>query len=166
MDKFGKIITSANKPYGLHRARKEKYFKGKKIISHRKCSEPIFSYNNFDCYVSATFYVIKTNRTNMKYLTGVLNSKIVAFWLCYKGKRQGNQYQVDKEPLMKIPIPKITLQKQHLVEEIINLVNKILRKKKQNPEVDTKELETQIDQLVYKLYNLTSEEIEIVESEK
>ena len=63
LDKFVKVISSDNKPYGLHRARNEKFFQGEKIISLRKCSNrPCFTYTDFDCYVSATFYVIKTEK--------------------------------------------------------------------------------------------------------
>ncbi|GAA7940115.1 class I SAM-dependent DNA methyltransferase [Helicobacter pylori] len=58
LDRFKEVITSDNKPYGLHRARDERFFTGNpRIIVLRKCAkEPIFSYVNFDCYVSATFY--------------------------------------------------------------------------------------------------------------
>jgi adenine-specific DNA-methyltransferase len=44
------------------------------------------------------------------------------------------------------------------------LINQILSAKKQNPEADTSQLEKEIDQLVYKLYDLTEEEIKIIES--
>jgi len=44
------------------------------------------------------------------------------------------------------------------------LINQILSAKKQNPEAATSQLEKEIDQLVYKLYNLTEEEIKIIES--
>ena len=91
-------------PYGLHRARNENIFKGTKIISIRKCEEPTFTYVNYDSYVSQTFNIIKTKRIDMVYLTGLLNSKLIKFWLKHMGKMQGNNYQVDKEPLMKIPI--------------------------------------------------------------
>jgi len=43
-------------------------------------------------------------------------------------------------------------------------INQILSAKKQNSEADTSQLEREIDQLVYKLYGLTPEEIEIVEN--
>lgn len=43
-------------------------------------------------------------------------------------------------------------------------INQILTLKKQNKDADTKNLESQIDQLVYKLDNLTPEEIEIAEN--
>jgi predicted house-cleaning noncanonical NTP pyrophosphatase (MazG superfamily) len=45
----------------------------------------------------------------------------------------------------------------------INLVDEIIEKKKQNPLADTKDMEYEIDQLVYELYGLTVEEIKIVE---
>ena len=162
LDKFQGIITSDNKPYGLHRARKEKFFMGEKIAVQRKCpSEPIFTYLDFDSYLSATFYVIKTNRFNLKYLTALLNSKSVSFWLRYKGKMQGNNYQIDKEPLVNIPIPKITKPEQ---QPFIALVDKILTAKQQGQ--DTTMLEAQIDKMVYNLYNLTDDEIKIIEGEK
>ncbi len=162
LDKFQGIITSDNKPYGLHRARKEKFFIGEKIAVQRKCpSEPTFTYLNFDSYLSATFYVIKTSRFNLKYLTALLNSKLVAFWLRYKGKMQGNNYQIDKEPLVNIPIPKISKPEQ---QPFIALVDKILTAKQQAQ--DTTTLETQIDQMVYKLYRLTADEIKIIENAK
>jgi type I restriction-modification system DNA methylase subunit len=105
LDKFKDVITSDNKPYGLHRARDEKFFIGEKIVAVRKCPErPVFSYVDFDSYVSATFYVIKSDRVNLKFLTGILNSTLTAFWLRNKGKMQGNNYQLDKEPLINIPI--------------------------------------------------------------
>lgn len=134
LDKFQNVITSDNKPYGLHRARDEKFFTGSpRIVALRKCvGEPKFSYVDFDCYVSATFYVIKTQRINVKYLTAILNSKLIAFWLKHKGKMQGNNYQIDKEPLLNIPIVTINSKNQKIADELINLVDEILKVKEQD----------------------------------
>ncbi|MCE7103114.1 Eco57I restriction-modification methylase domain-containing protein [Campylobacter coli] len=168
LDKFKKVITSDNKPYGLHRARDEKFFTGSpRIVALRKCvGEPKFSYVDFDCYVSATFYVIKTQRINVKYLTAILNSKLIAFWLKHKGKMQGNNYQIDKEPLLNIPIVTINSKNQKIADEFINLVDEILKAKEQDKNANTQELENKINSLVYKLYNLTEEEIKIIENKE
>ena len=104
LDIFMPVITSSNKPYGLHRARDEKFFTGEKIISLRKSQRPTFTFTDFDAYVSQTYFVIKTERADMRYLTAILNSKVIAFWLKYKGKMQGDIYQIDKAPLLDIPI--------------------------------------------------------------
>ncbi|RVZ85119.1 DUF7149 domain-containing protein [Helicobacter pylori] len=165
LDRFKEVITSDNKPYGLHRARDERFFTGNpRIIVLRKCAkEPIFSYVNFDCYVSATFYIIKTKRFDSKFLVGLLNSLLIRFWLKHRGKVQGNNYQIDKEPLMNIPLIKITKSNQPTADKIIVLVDKILQAKEKDPKTNTQRLEKEIDALVYQLYNLTDEEIKIIE---
>ncbi len=159
LDKFADIITSDNKPYGLHRAREERFFKGEKVIALRKCvGRPLFSYSDFDCYLSATFYIIKTNRVNMKYLTGLLNSKLVKFWLKNRGKMQGDNYQLDKEPLVAIPIAKPS---NEIQQKIATLVDYIIWLKTNlsepiNDYVDNEYvaqiIEDIIDALVYELY--------------
>ncbi|WQW07849.1 Eco57I restriction-modification methylase domain-containing protein [Helicobacter pylori] len=166
LDRFKEVITSDNKPYGLHRARDERFFTGNpRIIVLRKCAkEPIFSYVNFDCYVSATFYIIKTKRFDSKFLVGLLNSLLIGFWLKHRGKVQGNNYQIDKEPLMNIPLIKITKSNKPTADKIIALVDKILQAKEKDPKANTQGLEKEIDALVYQLYHLTDEEIKIIEN--
>jgi len=118
--RFKDIITSTYGPYGLHRARDENFFKGEKILSLRKCEKPTFTYVNFDSYVLQTYFVIKTSRINNKYLTAILNSKVVAFWLRNRGKLQGTLYQIDKEPLLAIPIPMPLSNKSFVIETIVD----------------------------------------------
>lgn len=165
LDRFKKIVTSDNKPYGLHRARDEYFFKGEKILAVRKCAYPTFTYTDFDSYVTATFYVIKTERLNQKYLTGLLNSKLVAFWLRYKGKMQGTNFQIDKEPIIDLPILEADQTSQNAIASIVTKIIDMLRSNGGNKkQVQIREYEKQIDQLVYKLYGLTPEEIKIVEN--
>ena len=157
LDQFQTIITSANKPYGLHRARDEFYFKGEKILSLRKCTNrPVFTYVDFDSYVSRPFLIIKTERFNLKYLTALLNSKLIAFWLRHKGKMQGNNYQIDKAPLVNIPI----VQTEHegifatLVDYIL-LLHQPQREefiKYIGNDLIIHSIEEVIDQAVYELY--------------
>ena len=92
---------------------------------------------------------------SLKYICGLLNSKVVNFW--YHRKYQLptiGGYELDS-----IPIPRNN-STQH---QIIEIVEKILSKKQQSSLIDTSKLERQIDDLVYKLYNLTPEEIAIIE---
>lgn len=166
LDQFKKVITSDNKPYGLHRAREEYLFKGEKIVAVRKCLIPTFTYTDFDCYVSATFYVIKTERVSQKYLVGLLNSRLIAFWLKHKGKMQGNNYQIDKEPIIDLPIFIPSQDKQKaiisLVErniEIIKSGNYVNNSEKQT---QIRDIENQIDEMVMDLYGLTTTEIKTV----
>ena len=171
LDKFKSVITSDNKPYGLHRARKEEIFTKEKIIVTRKCQIPTFSYADFNAYVSQTFMVINSDRFDLKYLTGILNSKLIQFWLKFNGKMQGNNYQLDKEPLLNIPL----CIDEAMLNEVINLVESILKlneglqlcnskNEKRIYEDDLELKEVELNKLVYEIYGLNRKEIEIIES--
>lgn len=161
LDQFRQIFTSDNKPYGLHRARDSRFFSGTKIICQRKCAElPIFSYSDGECYLTQTFNIIRTNRVNLMYLTGLLNSKLIAFWLRNRGKMQGLNYQLDKEPLQQIPIAVPKAETQVLLGQI---VERIIARKSAENNASIQDLENQIDNIVYHLYDLTYNEVLIVD---
>jgi adenine-specific DNA-methyltransferase len=144
LDQYQNIITSVNKPYGLHRTRDEEIFLGEKILSIRKCETPSFSFSNYPCYVSRTFLIIKSNRFNLKYIVSILNSKTISFWLWHKGKIQGNNYQIDKEPLMQIPIV--------YIERFVNSIS-VIHDYRMFSKFDEYNLwDSIIDAIVYELY--------------
>lgn len=157
LENFKEIITSANKPYGLHRARKESIFLGEKILSQRKCAKPSFSFIDFPCYVARSFLIIKTNRINMKCLTVILNSEIIEFWLKYKGKMQGSNYQIDINPLTQIPIPELKLDQERKAISLSEKAQKAATKK------ERKNIERQVNKMVMDLFKLTDEEKETIE---
>ena len=173
LDQFSKVITSVNKPYGLHRARKKESFEGEKILALRKCvNRPAFSYVNFDSFVSRAFLIIRTNRVNQKYLTGLLNSTLIKYWLKYKGKMQGANFQIDKEPLQQIPIavPAVNIQK--LIATLVDYIIMICSTKDSLSELVSNEtiasfFEKIIDGCVYELYfeeHMKEQEINIIDS--
>ncbi|MCF7894408.1 MAG: N-6 DNA methylase [Candidatus Omnitrophica bacterium] len=167
LDRFKKAITSDNRPYGLHRARDQHFFKDEKIISVRKCSKPSFTYTNFDCYVSATFYVIKTSRISMKFLVALLNSQLIEFWLKNKGKMQGNNYQIDKQPILDLPLIKPDKKSQRKIEEMVNKIFAITKSKDYLKSVSmqnkVRKYEYQLNDMVYQLYGLTKKDVQNIE---
>lgn len=172
LDRFKKINTSDNKPYGLHRAREESFFKGGKLLCLRMTKKPQISFVDFDCYVSRPFLIVKptNNSLNLKYLTALLNSKLFYFWFYHRGKRKGEQLQIDKGPLLRVPIKTVPLTYQKPFIEKVDQILSIIREDDylENPDKQIKvsALEHQIDKMVYELYELTPEEIEIIETSK
>ena len=152
LDRFSKIITSHNGPYGLHRSRKEKYFVGEKVISVRKCARPTFTYTDFPCYVSQTFNIIKTDRISMKYLTALLNSSLISFWLRYRGKMQGNNYQVDSAPLLGAPIYKPDASESICIERLVDCLLLGLSQSHDKNESVIQFLENVIDACIFECY--------------
>jgi adenine-specific DNA-methyltransferase len=162
------------KYYHLHWSRDESFFsKGDKIISVRKCESPTFVYTQNDAYLMMSCNIIKSKRINLKYLTGILNSKLIKFWLLKKGKMQGDIFQVDKEPLLQIPIHKTKDKESE--SKLIELVEKIIKTKVQEHDADNEHdkefyhnysnsVESEINKLVYKIYDISDEDIQIIES--
>ena len=119
------------------------------------------------------FFSLDTTRIltgeNLTYLVGILNSKffLFAFKNYYAGGHLGAKGVRFKSEFMKsFPIPPITDANQHIATQIESHVDHILEAKQANPDADTSALENEIDKLVYELYNLTEDEIAIVEGKK
>jgi len=71
-----------------------------------------------------------------------------------------------QKPLSEIPIPKITANNKDKADQLESLVEQILAKKKDDQDMDTSEIERQIDDLVYELYELTPDEVKLIEGER
>lgn len=94
---------------------------------------------------------------DLKYILAVINSNLVAHFIKFNNKGNIDFYPDDWK---KIPIKKISSEEQ---KPFINLVTQILDTKNQDVYADTSALEKEVDELVYQLYGLTAEEIQIVE---
>ncbi|HPX76970.1 MAG TPA: TaqI-like C-terminal specificity domain-containing protein, partial [Bacteroidales bacterium] len=147
-----------------------KYFSNKRILLREiigKTLTATYVENTF--LVNKSVYVIIFNGSDeenfLKYLLALLNSKIIGFYVSNFGDkaRQTLFPRITMRTLKSIPIPHIDKLHQ---QPIITLVSQILDAKKENPHADTSKWENEIDQLVYQLYELTDEEIAIVEGKE
>lgn len=151
-------------PYNLRNCAYLEEFEKEKIIYSEIVSEPQFFLDQGLFYAEATTFVMYGDK--LRYILGLLNSLVVAkiFKKLYAGGGLGEKgYRYKKAFLENLPIPKITQSNQSTADKIIALVEKILALKESDPKANTQELEQEIDSLVYTLYNLTEEEIKIIE---
>lgn len=167
-----RYILSWNKEFlkygdNLAAPRKFELFSTPRILVRQIPSQPPYSIHA--CYTNE---IVLNDRNSMNivnlkeeplYVLAILNSKLMTFWFIHKfGKLQRGifpQFKINELEQFPIAIAKDQ-------QPFINLANEILTLKKQNPKADTTDLETQIDQMVYELYDLSDEEIEIVEGKK
>ena len=98
---------------------------------------------------------VKPN-VNLQYYIGLINSKTFNYYFDYFSFTN----HITAAELKSIPIPNATSEQQN---RIASLVENIQDAKRNNIEADTSRLEFEIDNLVYQLYNLTPEEIAIIE---
>ncbi|UOS53694.1 class I SAM-dependent DNA methyltransferase [Helicobacter pylori] len=153
-------------PYHLRNCAYLEDFEKEKIVYPETSQGAYFIYENSGIFLEKTAFMIVSDAYNLKLLTALLNSKLITFYFknfcggCILGK---SGYQYNKHALEKIPIPKITPQNQKLAHKITDCAKQILTLKEKDPKANTQELEKEIDALVYQLYNLTDEEIKIIE---
>ncbi len=139
-------------------------FEKEKIVYPETTQGAYFVYDNKGIFLEKTAFFIVCE--NLKYLLGLLSSNLITYY--YKNFSQGCKlgtkgYQYNKHALENLPIPKINSKNQNIVDELINLVDEILKAKEQDKNANTQELENKINSIVYKLYNLNNEEIRIIE---
>ncbi len=116
---------------------------------------------------------IKTGRINIKYLLGLINSRLISF---YHSNTSANAFKgtfpkVLLQDLRNLPLPNAEIEIQKDIENLVNLLLQLISEKSETRlPVKIQQLETKIDfcetkinQLVYHLYELTEGEIKIVE---
>jgi type II restriction/modification system DNA methylase subunit YeeA len=132
-------------------------FEKPKIMYQIFQTKPCFIYDEQGLYCNNSMWIISKAD---KILLAILNSKM-GWWLISKYCTAiQNGFQLIWKYFGQIPIPQVNPKQR---EVITSLVNQILTTKKSDPKADITTLETEIDQLVYQLYELTPEEIKIIE---
>lgn len=156
-------------PYHLRNCAYLEDFEKEKIVYGEIVQEPRFYLDNGEWelggfYAEATSFILTGE--HLRYLLGMLHSKLItfAFKTFYAGGGLGESgYRYKKAFIERLPIPKITPENQKLARKITDGAEAILKVKEKDPKANTQGLEKEIDALVYRLYNLTDEEIKIIE---
>lgn len=118
---------------------------------------PRFGFDNSHFFCNKTCFIMVGS--SLKYVLSILNSSLGKY-LCdeYISKLDNGGFMMKKIHIEQIPILRLPISEQ---QPFIDIVDKVLLAKEQQQ--DTTELEKQIDEMVYKLYELTLEEIAIIE---
>ena len=136
-----------------------------KIVAPQRSKTNTFGYNECEWYAASDVFFITEPKQEyqLKYILSLLNSNLYYIWLYNKGKRKGEILELIAKPLSEIPIKKADEQTQN---KFVSIVDKILaitqtedylqNQEKQNA---IKEYEKQINIMVYKLYDLTYDEV-------
>jgi adenine-specific DNA-methyltransferase len=143
--------------------REKKYFEQLKIVNSRRAKSNIFALENNNYYEQSDIVLANLkpkSPVSLHYLISLLNSKLYYIWLYNKGKRKGEQLELFQKPLKEIPI---AISSKIIQTKLEYIVNEIQEKKMMSK--NTTVLEQQIDDIVYKLYELTYDEVLVVEPE-
>ena len=137
-------------------------FEKEKIVWKRIGSILRFAYSQHPMFCLDSTCIATGEK--VKFLTAVLNSRLSHYQLFGLAPKTGTgDLIVSVQALEPLLVPPIKEASQHLVTQIEDRVDSILDAKRTNADADTTALENEIDQIVYSLYELTPEEIAIVE---
>ncbi|MBA7525287.1 hypothetical protein ES705_17438 [subsurface metagenome] len=162
-----------NRPWHiLFRARDKTLFQVPKIM-FRQTGDSIIACidekTNYYGINSVNIAILKSEFVDRRYfLLGLLNAKLTTF-IYREISQEGGRVLAEVKPqrIRALPIVFPETEKQEPIEELVKSIVEITSNEDylQTPRKQTeiKELEKQIDQMVYKLYGLTDEEITIVE---
>ena len=119
---------------------------------------PCFSFDSEKCVVLNTAYIMIGNVNKLKYILGILNSKVGRLLVKnHVVQLQQRQFRMLNQYVVNFPIPKIDK-----TDVITILVDEVLSLKKQLK--DTKSIEEKIDKVVYSLFKFNNKEVEFIES--
>jgi hypothetical protein len=150
--------------YSLHRSRDIFIFEQEKIVMPYLSVFCQLSYDNSSLYGNTKFSSIikkQENKLSYKFYLSLMNSMVMWFFIKNTSSIfRGSYFAFTNDTIENFPLPKIKLED---TKPFITLVDQILALKAENPKADTLALEAEIDQMVYKLYGLTDDEIKLVE---
>lgn len=155
-------------PYNLRNCAYLDEFEKEKIVWNPVSGEYLFSYIKEHIFFNNSLFMMTLDVFSLKYILAFMNSNCYKWLITLKTNliQTGSYAYGAKDKIEKLPIPKINSKNQKLADELINLVDEILKAKEQDKNANTQELENKINSLVYKLYNLTEEEIKIIENKE
>nr|WP_297783833.1 TaqI-like C-terminal specificity domain-containing protein [uncultured Allomuricauda sp.] len=148
----------------LAEPRVPEFFEGDKILIRQIPNKDslIASYVKDRFVIDQTAYIAKPSvQLDVFFYLGVLNSKLI-FWYFQNINNEFDQLfpKIKVKEFNSLPIPNVAYSNPQLT----NVVKNILAALEANKERDISGLEKEIDNLVYQLYDLTEEEIEIIEN--
>ncbi|ELN4984081.1 Eco57I restriction-modification methylase domain-containing protein, partial [Campylobacter coli] len=148
-------------PYNLRNCAYLDEFEKEKIVWNPVSGEYLFSYIKEHIFFNNSLFMMTLDVFSLKYILAFMNSNCYKWLITLKTNliQTGSYAYGAKDKIERLPIPKINSKNEKLANELINLVDEILKAKEQDKNVNTQELENKINSLVYKLYNLTEEEI-------
>lgn len=155
-------------PYNLRNCAYLDEFEKEKIVWNPVSGEYLFSYIKEHIFFNNSLFMMTLDVFSLKYILAFMNSNCYKWLITLKTNliQTGSYAYGAKDKIERLPIPKINSKNEKLANELINLVDEILKAKEQDKNVNTQELENKINSLVYKLYNLTEEEIKIIENKE
>ena len=144
------------------------YFMGERIVIREIVSKTLIVGYTADLVLfNKSCYVVKSANKDISnvFLLALLNSSVIGFFVKNTGDKSKQILfpRITMRTLKSLPIPTASNANKSIINAIEHLATELISIKKMDKHIDTIREEKDIDQLVYQLYELTPEEIAIIE---
>ncbi len=147
--------------YSLHRARDRRILEAsEKIVNSRRSKSNEFALETKKYFEQSDMMVTVVkdcclNDYPTKYVLGLLNSSLYYVWLKNKGKLKGDLLELYGAPLEELPIKSAD---NETIRDVVLVVDKLLKDPKNT------NYQQELNRIVYKIFELTEEEVKIIEN--
>ena len=186
--KLSKRADKGKTPFNLRNCAYLKEFEKEKIVWQRVTKENTFALAEKDTFILDSMAFLSNIEKEKKYLLGILNSKLIYFYLNqYTHKYGNNGFLLSNQYVEKLPIKPynneielenkvdLILENNKKLSSYKELLGRAKKNKKYDEIIDLeklvektqdeiKKLDYEINQMVYKIYELTVDEIKIIEN--
>lgn len=186
--KLSKRADKGKTPFNLRNCAYLKEFEKEKIVWQRVTKENTFALAEKDTFILDSMAFLSNIEKKKKYLLGILNSKLIYFYLNqYTHKYGNNGFLLSNQYVEKLPIKPynneielenkvdLILENNKKLSSYKELLGRAKKNKKYDEIIDLeklvektqdeiKKLDYEINQMVYKIYELTVDEIKIIEN--
>lgn len=132
-------------------------FEKPKIIWGLTADKWAYAYDENGHYLPSNGYILTSEEVSIKYLLAIINSNLLKYYFGFIGvMTAGGAFTLKHSTILELPIKIASNQK-----TFIRIVDQILAQKSQGK--DTSAFEQQIDNLVYRLYELTYDEVKVID---
>ena len=157
-ERLEKRYDKGRTPYNLRNCAYHEDFAKEKLFWMDLTDRGRFAYENGEMFCVNTAFMMTGQA--LKYLCAVLNSKLITWFMSQTALNSGmGVTRWIGHTVEQIPVPKVTAEKQGLM---VGQVDRILTTKVADPAADTSKEDGEINQLVYELYGLTTDEVAMV----
>lgn len=137
-------------------------FEKEKIVWGLTADKWAYALDTKKHYLPSNAYILTSEKINLKYILGVLNSKVMEFYFSQIGiMTAGGAYTLKYSTIKKFPL---AIPTEKIQKEVIEIVDKIIETKKKGGDVSN--YEKKLDSLVYKIYGITQDEQKIIEDKE
>lgn len=164
LDDRREVLNGKIEWFDIQWSRNEQLFLEEKIVVPYRSATNNIGYNNVEWFCRSDVYIIKSKnkRDILIPITGLLNSKVIYFWLYNKGKKKGEILEMFPEFINEIPIK---LDNPEIISSISEVTQKLINTNPLTSESLILALSEELNNLVFKLYELNDEEISVINNQ-